>query len=102
MRTSFRCSLLAKCHYAHRLPVSEGFAVTFIVMLSKSVDYVQPRTGRLAWRGETPSGRETPGGARDSSAARRRLGCFRFRPNVRHRTDRPNAKGDPDAGRLPC
>jgi hypothetical protein len=30
--------IVATCHYAHRLPVSEGLAVTFIVMLSKSVD----------------------------------------------------------------
>src|SRR5882672_10905739 len=102
MRTSFHCSLLARCHYAHRLPVSEGLAVTFIVMLSKSVDYVQPWNRRLVWRGETPNWRETPGGA--GAKLRRRakfeLLCAADWPfpgldsNVRHRTDRVNPKVD--------
>src|SRR5450631_1581312 len=76
MRTSFRCSLLAKCHYAHRLPVSEGFAVTFMVMLSKSVDYVQPRTNPVVW-----SCPRATSGARHSLAFSG-LACY-----VRHRTD---------------
>jgi hypothetical protein len=42
--------VVGECHYAHRVLVSEGFEVTFIVMLSKSVDYVQPRADPLVGR----------------------------------------------------
>jgi hypothetical protein len=97
MRTSFHCSLLAKCHYAHRLRVSEGLAVTFIVMLSKSVDYVHLE--QADWFGEAKlgAGAKLQAGAKFEHCAA--VPClFGCNFNVRYRTDRLNPGADPDDG----